>query len=52
MCEQDGKIVMSWNGMIFQTAWRFGMISARITALLMLALKLEEWIIIILCKDL
>ena len=44
------KNVMTWGGMIFQTLWRAGMLTARIVALVILALALDHWIIVIMCK--
>lgn len=44
------KEKMTWAGMILQTIWRFGMLSARIAALVLLALAIDKWLIIILCK--
>ena len=46
------KRKMTWMGMILQTIWRFGMLSARIVALVLLTLALKEWVIIVLCKSL
>ncbi len=45
---EKGK--MTWAGMVLQTAWRFGMLSARIVALVLLTLTVHEWIVIVLCK--
>lgn len=42
---------MSWSGMITQTLWRAGMLTARIVALVMLALALDQWAVIVLCKS-
>lgn len=44
--EDKGK--MTWMGMILQTMWRFGMLSARIAALVLLSLALHQWAIIVL----
>ena len=41
---------MSWTGMILQTLWRFGMISARLVALILVSLGLHEWTLVVLCK--
>jgi hypothetical protein len=46
--EDKGK--MTWTGMILQTMWRFGMLTARIVALIMLTLALDQWAIIVMCK--
>ena len=45
------KRKMTWTGMILQTVWRSGMLSARIVALVLLMLALHEWFIIVLCKN-
>ena len=45
---EKGKL--TWMGMILQTIWRFGMLSARIVALVLLTIALKEWVIIVLCK--
>ena len=44
------KSKMSWAGMIFQTLWRFGMIAARLVALVVLSLALKEMAIVVICK--
>ena len=41
---------LSWTGMILLTIWRFGMLTARIIALVMLTLALEKWVVIVICK--
>jgi len=45
------KSKMTWTGMILQTIWRFGMLSARITALVLLTLTVHEWVFIIMCES-
>ncbi len=45
---EKGKL--TWAGMILQTVWRFGMLSARIVALVLLTLTIHEWIFIVMCK--
>ena len=45
-----GKKEMTWTGMILQTVWRFGMLGARITAMVLLAVALHEWVVIVLRK--
>ena len=47
---REDKEKLSWTGMILQTVWRVGMLSARLTALVMLALALHHWTFIIMCK--
>lgn len=47
---QPDKGKMSWPGMITQTLWRAGMLTARIVALVMLTLALDRWAIIVMCK--
>ena len=47
---KEDKLNMSWTGMIFQTFWRAGMLTARIVALIVLAMALEEWAIAVMCK--
>ncbi len=47
--EDKGK--MTWAGMILQTLWRFGMLTARIVALVMLMLALHQWTIIVMSKS-
>eukprot|EP00095_Tigriopus_kingsejongensis_P012314 maker-scaffold284_size223161-snap-gene-1.25 protein:Tk12314 transcript:maker-scaffold284_size223161-snap-gene-1.25-mRNA-1 annotation:"xk-related protein 6" len=42
---EKGK--MTWTGMILQTVWRFGMLSARIIALVMLSVALNEWSLVV-----
>ena len=46
--EDKGK--MSWVGMVFQTLWRFFMLSARVVALVLLCLALHQWAVIVICK--
>ena len=46
--EDKGK--MTWAGMILQALWRAGMLTARIVALVMLALAMDQWAIAVLCK--
>lgn len=46
--EDKGK--MTWAGMILQTLWRFGMLTARIVAMVVLTLALDQWALILLCK--
>ena len=46
--EDKGKL--SWLGMALQTLWRFFMISARIVALVLLSLALNQWALIVICK--
>jgi len=43
--EDKGK--MSWLGMVFQTLWRFFMLSARVAALVLLCLALQQWAVIV-----
>ena len=47
---RDDKNKLTWAGMILQTFWRAGMICARLTALVMLALAIHHWIFIVMCK--
>ena len=47
---QLSKTTLSWTGMILQTMWRFGMISARLVALVLMSLALKEWTILVICK--
>ena len=49
MCRQD-KMNLSWMAMVLQTIWRFGMLSGRILALVLLTYTLKEWVIIVMCK--
>ena len=46
--EDKGK--MTWAGMITQALWRAGMLTARIVALVMLSLAVNEWAFLVLCK--
>ena len=46
--EDKGK--MTWAGMITQALWRAGMLTARIVALVMLSLAVNEWTFLVLCK--
>jgi hypothetical protein len=48
---REDKEKLSWTGMILQTFWRVGMLSARLTALVMLALALHHWAFIVMCKS-
>ncbi len=41
---------MSWSGMVTQTFWRAGMLTARIVALVMLTYALEKWTLVVMCK--
>ncbi|TRY61950.1 hypothetical protein TCAL_08880 [Tigriopus californicus] len=43
---EKGK--MTWTGMILQTIWRFGMLSARIISMVMLTVALNEWSLVVL----
>ena len=45
---EKGKL--SWAGYILQSIWRFGMLSARIIALVLLSLALGEYTVIVMCK--
>ena len=45
---EKGKL--SWSGYILQSIWRFGMLSARIIALVLLSLALGEYTVIVMCK--
>ncbi len=47
----EEKRNLGWAGMFLQTVWRFGMLSARIVALVLLALTVHEWIFIVMCKS-
>ena len=47
---REDKNKLSWTGMILQTFWRVGMLSARLTALVMLSLALHHWTFIVMCK--
>lgn len=49
---RDDKNELTWTGWILQTFWRFGMITARLTGLVMLALTIHHWIFIGICKSL
>ena len=46
--EDKGKL--NWMGMVLQTLWRFFMLSARIVALVLLCLALNQWALIVICK--
>ena len=41
---------MNWMVMMLQTLWRFFMLSARIVALVLLCLALNQWALIVICK--
>jgi len=47
---REDKNKLGWPGMIFQTLWRAGMLAARLTALVTLALALDHWAFIVICK--
>ena len=46
--EDKGKL--NWMGMVLQTLWRFFMLSARVVALVLLSLALNQWALIVICK--
>ena len=46
--EDKGKL--NWMGMVLQTLWRFFTLSARIVALVLLSLALDQWALIVICK--
>ena len=48
--ENSHKGKLSWAGMVFQTLWRAGMLTARICALVTLALALHQWALVVLRK--
>ena len=37
--------------MILQAIWRFGMLTARVVALVLLVYTVDEWVVIIMCKE-
>ena len=45
------KSKLTYAGMFFQTLWRFGMISARLVSLVLLALAIKEWAFVAICKQ-
>ena len=45
---EKGKL--GWAGYILQSIWRFGMLSARIIALVLLSLALGQWTVVVMCK--
>ena len=44
---REDKSELSWTGMALQTTWRFFMLVARITAMLLLCLAIGKWAIIV-----
>jgi hypothetical protein len=48
---RDDKSKLTWAGMVMQAFWRVGMLSARLTALVLLALTLHHWTFIVICKQ-
>ena len=47
---KEDKEKITWTGMITQALWRAGMLTARIVALVMLCLALNQWALVVLCK--
>ena len=46
--EEKGKLL--WPGMLLQTAWRAFLLSARVVALTLLCLALDQWALIVICE--
>ena len=47
---REDKSAMTWVGMVLQTIWRFSMLSARIVALVLIALTLHNWFFLVIGK--